>query len=40
LSAERWGEVKERIASLAEPYTAGDGSVRLPARSLVASASA
>jgi SAM-dependent methyltransferase len=32
--------VRERIVSLAGPFTADDGSLRFPARSLVASASA
>ncbi len=40
LSDEQWGEVKARIAELAEPFTNADGSVRFPATSLAAAASA
>lgn len=40
LSEPDRGEVRERIVSAAAPFTAADGSVRFPARSLVASASA
>lgn len=40
LEPERWREVLERIAHLADPYSSPDGSLRLPACALVASASA
>jgi ubiquinone/menaquinone biosynthesis C-methylase UbiE len=40
LSVEQWDEVFRRVRALAEPYTAGDGSVRMKGRSLVASADA
>ena len=40
LSERHREEVRERIVSSAAPFTAADGSVRFPARSLVASASA
>jgi len=40
LSGEQWGEVKRLITSLAEPFAAADGSLRLPACSLVAAANA
>jgi ubiquinone/menaquinone biosynthesis C-methylase UbiE len=40
LSDQEWNEVTQRVASLAEPYTAHDGSVQFPARTLVAAASA
>jgi ubiquinone/menaquinone biosynthesis C-methylase UbiE len=40
LSDEERAAVAERIRALAEPFTAADGSVRLPGRSLVAAASA
>jgi SAM-dependent methyltransferase len=40
LSDRHRDEVRERITSLAAPFTDADGSLRFPARSLVASASA
>ena len=40
LSDRHRGELRERIATLAEPFTSEDGSLSLPGRSLVASASA
>lgn len=40
LSERHRDELRERIAALAAPFTAADGSLRLPARSLVAAASA
>jgi ubiquinone/menaquinone biosynthesis C-methylase UbiE len=40
LSGEEWDEVKDRIATLAEPFTTREGAVRFPARSLGAAASA
>jgi len=40
LSDEERSAVVERIGSLAEPYTAADGSLSLPGRSLVAAADA
>jgi ubiquinone/menaquinone biosynthesis C-methylase UbiE len=40
LSERQQEEVRERIVASAAPFTADDGSVRFPARSLVASASA
>ena len=40
LSREQWNEVKDRIASLIEPFVGGDGAVGLPARALTAAASA
>lgn len=40
LSREQQSEVTARIAAAAAPFTAGDGSLRLPGSSLVASASA
>jgi SAM-dependent methyltransferase len=40
LSDEQRLAVRDRIAALAQPYTNDDGSVRLPARSLVAAADA
>jgi SAM-dependent methyltransferase len=40
MSEVRRAELDARIATLAEPYTAADGSIRLPGRSLVASAAA
>lgn len=40
LSGEQWNEVKRRIASLAEPFAAKNGTLRLPASSLVAAAGA
>jgi ubiquinone/menaquinone biosynthesis C-methylase UbiE len=40
LSDRHRGEVRTRIAELAEPFTASDGSVQFPARSLVAAAGA
>jgi SAM-dependent methyltransferase len=40
LSNEQWGEVKARIAGLAEPFIQADGSLRFPATSLAAAASA
>ena len=39
LSPEEWSEVADRVADLAKPFTAADGSLRFPASSLVASAS-
>lgn len=38
MSEDERAELTARIATLAEPYTAADGSIRLPGRSLVASA--
>jgi SAM-dependent methyltransferase len=40
LTAGEWRQVEQRIAALAEPYTASDGTVQLPAASLVAAANA
>lgn len=40
LRDDQWPEVAQRIAELAAPYTASDGSMQLPARALVAAASA
>lgn len=40
LSERHQQDVRARIAELAQPFTADDGSVRFPARSLVAAASA
>jgi ubiquinone/menaquinone biosynthesis C-methylase UbiE len=40
LSDDQWSEVKARIAALAEPFTEADGSLRFPACSLAAAASA
>lgn len=40
LSERHRDEVRERIVALTAPFTGADGSVRLPARSLVAAASA
>lgn len=40
LSEPEHEEVERRIATLAEPYTATDGSIRLPGKSLVAVANA
>lgn len=40
LSVEQWAEVVARVAQLAEPFTAEDGSLRFPARTLAAAASA
>jgi SAM-dependent methyltransferase len=40
LSKRHQDEVRDRIRSLAAPFTSADGSVQLPARSLAASASA
>jgi SAM-dependent methyltransferase len=40
LSERHQQDVRARIAELARPFTADDGSVRFPARSLVAAASA
>jgi SAM-dependent methyltransferase len=40
LSDEQRQEVVRKVAALAEPYTAADGSLSLPARSLVAAADA
>lgn len=40
LSPEQWAEVSNKIASLAEPFTARGGAPRFPANSLVATASA
>ncbi|MGI8902222.1 MAG: class I SAM-dependent methyltransferase [Solirubrobacteraceae bacterium] len=40
LTDEQRAEVRRTIASLAEPFTAADGSLRLPGRTLVAGASA
>lgn len=40
LSTEQWSEVSRRVAALAEPFTSADGTLRLPACSLVAAASA
>lgn len=40
LSSEQQAEVGAQIASLAEPFTAEDGTLRFPARSLVAAATA
>lgn len=40
VTQDQWTEVSQRIASLSEPFTAEDGSLRLPASSLVAAASA
>lgn len=40
LSTEDQGAVRREIAALAEPFAEADGSLRFPARSLVASASA
>jgi SAM-dependent methyltransferase len=40
LSDEQRARLLEKIVSLAEPFTEADGSVRFPARSLVAAASA
>ena len=39
LSSEEWGEVADKVADLARPFTASDGSLRFPASSLVAAAS-
>jgi hypothetical protein len=39
LSDEQWSEVEARIAVLAEPFAAEDGSLRFPACSLGAAAS-
>ena len=39
LSDEQWEEVRRRIAELAEPFMAEDGSVTFPARCVLASAS-
>ncbi len=39
LDEDQRAELAQTIASLAEPYIAGDGSLRLPGRSLVAAAS-
>jgi SAM-dependent methyltransferase len=40
LSEREREQVRERIAALTQPFETGDGSLRFPARSLVASASA
>jgi SAM-dependent methyltransferase len=40
LAADEWGQVRERIASLAEPFMSADGGLRFPACSLVAAGSA
>jgi ubiquinone/menaquinone biosynthesis C-methylase UbiE len=40
LSAEQWKAVELKFASLAEPFTAPDGTLRFPATSLAAAASA
>jgi SAM-dependent methyltransferase len=40
LSAGQWKAVVQRVRELAQPYAAADGSLRLPAASLAASASA
>ena len=40
LSGEERRVLEEKIASLSEPYAADDGRLMLPARSLVAAASA
>jgi hypothetical protein len=39
LSPEEWDAVVERVGQLAEPFGAADGSLLLPGRALVASAS-
>jgi hypothetical protein len=40
LDATEISELERTVTELAEPYVADDGSLRLPARSLVAAASA
>jgi hypothetical protein len=40
LSDEQWKAVERKFASLAEPFTAQDGTLEFPARSLAAAASA
>jgi ubiquinone/menaquinone biosynthesis C-methylase UbiE len=40
LSRKQWAEVAARVTALAEPFAGGEGGLRLPARSLAASASA
>ncbi len=40
LSRQQWAEVSAKVAALAGPFTADDGTLRLPASSLAASASA
>jgi SAM-dependent methyltransferase len=40
LSDEQWRAVERKVASLAEPFTAQDGKLNFPARSLAAAASA
>jgi SAM-dependent methyltransferase len=40
LSDEQWKAVERRVASLAEPFTAQEGTLKFPARSLAAAASA
>lgn len=39
LDEDQWRAVRQRITQLAEPFTAADGSVTFPARSILASAS-
>jgi hypothetical protein len=40
LPAQQWTEVVGRVSALAEPFTAADGAVHFPARSLAAAAGA
>ena len=40
LSREQWAEVKARIAELSRPFAQADGSLRFPARAIVAAGSA
>ncbi len=40
LSDQEWAQVQTRVRELAEPFSAGDGSLHFPARSLGAAASA
>jgi SAM-dependent methyltransferase len=40
LSADQWAAVKERVKELSQPYAGDGGTLRFPARSLVAGASA
>jgi len=40
LSEDRWDEVRNRVASLSEPFAAGHGTLRMPASALVAAGAA